>query len=137
MASRDVSDAVEAYLAANFSACPVVAIGGRRAEPPPSRSAFVQVQYPVGFEEQRSIGAPGENWFREEGAIRFVVFSPAGESVTALASLADNLRDLFRNRRFDGVRTFEANPITLDDGSDQPGYLQGSFAVAYEYDITA
>lgn len=136
MASKTVSDAVKAYLAANFSTCPVYELSAQ-FEPPPDGSAFVQVQYPFGREEQMSVGDPGNNWFREEGALRLVVNTPAGDGVAVAAALADELRALFRNKRFDGVRTFEAQPITLDDGSDQLGYFQGSFAVAYEFDITA
>lgn len=136
MASQSAMAAVDAYLSVNFSTCPVYELG-KELEPPPDLSAFVQVQYPLGLEEQMSIGSPGSNRFREEGVIRFVIHTPQSQGVAASATLADELRTLMRNKRFDGVRTFEAPPITLDDGSDHAGYLQSSFAVAYEFDITA
>ncbi len=136
MASLTVSNAVSTYLAANFSTCPVFALN-EQMEPPIDGRAFVQVQYPIALEEQQSIGDPGNNVFREEGAIRFVVNAPVAAGIAEAATLADELRTLFRNKRFDGVHTFEAPPITLDDNSDRAGYFQGSFAVAYEFDIRA
>ena len=136
MPSKAVSDAVDAYLAANFSTRPVYAVN-EQMDPPPDGGSYVQVQYPIALELQQSIGAPGANWFREEGAIRFVIVAPAGSGSGSAMTLADELRGLFRNKRFDGVRTYEAQPVTIDDQSDQPGSFVASFAVAYEYDITA
>jgi hypothetical protein len=136
MPSASVITAVETYLAANFATLPVYTVN-TELEPPPDGSGFVQVQFPFGREEQRSIGDPGNNWFREEGAIRFVLSTPIGEGIAAAATIADELRTLMRNKRFDGVRTYEAQPIVIDDRSDKPGYLVTAFAVAYDFDITA
>lgn len=136
MPSSSVATAVDSYLSANFSTCPVFTLNDG-SEAPADGSNFVQVQYPLGIEDQRSIGAPGANCFREEGAVRFVINTGKTAGSAAVLALADELRALMRNKRFDGVRTFEAPPATLDDESDHPRYFQASFAVAYEFDITA
>lgn len=137
MPSQAVSDAVDSYLSANFSTRPVYSLNTGNMDAPPDGGSFVQVQYPLALEDQKSVGDPGNNWFREEGAIRFVIVASAASGTDETYALADELRGLFRNKRFDGVRTFEAPPVTIDDQSDKSGRFVASFAVAYEYDITA
>lgn len=137
MPSKAVSDAVDAYLTANFSTRPVYAFNGSAMDPPPDGGTYVQVQYPIALEEQMSIGDPENNWFREEGAIRIVITAQSAAGTGETLTVADELRGLFRNKRFDGVRTYEAVPVTFNDQSDRNGSFQASFAVAYEYDITA
>lgn len=136
MASTQVSDAVDAYLTANFSTLPVRKMN-ENLEPPRDKSAFVQVQYPLALEDQKSIGAPGTNWFREEGAIRLVIAVPVGSGLTTARAVGDELRSLFRNKLISGVRTFEAQPVTFDDESDKGGYVLASVTISYEFDLSA
>lgn len=136
MASTQVSDAVDAYLTANFSTLPVRKMN-ENLEPPRDKSAFVQVQYPLALEDQKSIGAPGTNWFREEGAIRLVIAVPVGSGLATARAVGDELRNLFRNKLISGVRTFEAQPVTFDDESDKGGYVLASVTISYEFDLSA
>jgi len=139
MPSKAVSDAVDTYLSDNFTTRPIFPFNGGNTEAPPDGGAFVQVQYPLSLEAQQSVGAPGQNWFREEGAIRFVITAKASSGKDEVMTLADELRGLMRNKRNEigGVRTYEAPPVTFDDQSDQSGSIVASFSVAYEYDIQA
>ncbi|KRE02595.1 hypothetical protein ASE61_15065 [Bosea sp. Root670] len=105
--------------------------------PPADGSAFIAVQFPIASEEQASFGAPESNVFREEGAVRFVICSPRGEGVDPAAALADQLRDLFRNARFGGVRTYAPTSPVFDGRGDDGNYHRASFAVPYEHDIFA
>ncbi len=135
MARKAVMDAVEARLAALWTRCPVA---GNRLEgdTPSGATSFLAVQYPVANEERITVGAPGENVYREEGAIRFVL--NAGREVSSAVALAwaDELASLFRGKIFDGVETFGVSTPALDDRNDRAGYFVLSLAVPYQHDIT-
>jgi hypothetical protein len=97
MALKAVVDAVEARLAANWTLCPVIGANGQ-GETPDDGSAFLTVQYPVANASQTTIGAPGSNVFREEGAIRFVLNVPRGAGLATGLTWADTLAGLFRSK---------------------------------------
>lgn len=135
MASGAVHDAVMARLAA-FTAAPVYG-PNERAEPPADGSAFVLLQFPVASETPASVGSPGANIYREEGAIRFVVHVPRDTGSALANSLCGQLRDLFRDKHFGGVRTFGATPPIINDDNDDGAWCIVSCSVAYEYEILA
>lgn len=134
MPSPTVSAAVTARLAG--FATPVVEMN-RAFEGTPDGSAYVQVQYPIGIETQRTIGAPGSNIFEEEGAVRFVIVGPVNEGIGPVMAIAESLRTLFRNHRNGAVRFYEPQPATFDDDSDKAGAFVASVAVAYDFDLIA
>lgn len=137
MARLAVISAVEARLAANWTLCPI--IGGLSTDDrPPSIDGavapFLAVQYPVANSEQLTFGAPGANFWREEGAIRLVIHVGRQDGATGLA-WADQLAALFRGKDFDGVQTFAPSSPAIDDRNDDGLYLQLSFAVPYHFDF--
>lgn len=135
MASGAVHDAVMARLA-GFTAAPVHGPNTLR-EPPADGGPYVLVMYPAGSETQASIGSPGSNRFREEGAIRFVVHVPRDEGIARAHALGDALRGLFRNYRSGALQCFEATPVTTNEDLDDEAYFIVSTSVAYEFDILA
>lgn len=134
MASKAVVDAVNAYLAANWTALPVIGPNPPSNARPSGRGSFVAVQYPVANREQITVGAPGQNVLREEGAIRLVVHVNVGEGVDQALTRADELSALFTNKRFSGVETFAASPGAFDDRNEDSGYYRVSLVVPYTYD---
>lgn len=136
MACKEVVDAVAARLAALFSACPVVEQNST-ADAPADGGAFVVVQYPVARAEQRSIGAPGSNVFREMGAIRFVIHTPRGSGLGPALTIAGTLTTLFRNASFDGVRCYAPTSPVTDDENDQASMFLASISVPYDFDTLA
>lgn len=136
MASKQVVDAVAARLAASFSSCPVIEQNST-ADGPADGGPFVLVQYPVAQSEQRSIGAPGANVWREMGAIRFVIHTPRGSGLAPALTIAGELAALFRGARFDGVRTYAPTSPTTDDENDQASMFLASLSVPYDFDIHA
>jgi len=134
MASAAVVTAVETRLAANWATCPIRTIN-EDATPPADGGAFLVVQYPVANEEQMSIGSPGANVWREEGAFRIVIHGERGQGKDTYLGWADTLRALFRGKTFDGVQCFEASPATEDQTNEDGNYYKLSFAVAYDYDL--
>lgn len=141
MASAAVMAAVRARIEALWSRTPVRfpneldAVAGAQA--PADGSAFLIVQYPVAVEDQITLGAPGSNVFREEGAIRFVMQVPYGAGLDTYAEWLDELRALFRGKQFDGVTTYAASPAISDDGNDDGNFWALSCAIPYQYDVFA
>lgn len=135
MASLEVMVAVKARLAAGFPSAPVYFPNG--ALPANGVTEYVAVQYPLAGERQASIGAPGSNVFREEGVIRFVIHVRTGLGVDRIGILAGQLRTLFRNARFDGVRTYAPTSPVLDDRADAGSTYRASIAVPYDFDSFA
>lgn len=133
MASAAVMTAVEARLAANWTHTPIVSPNQADQVPPADGTAFLAVQYPVSEETQASIGSPGANVWREEGAFRFVLHLPRGTGLGEWPSRLDALRAAFRGKVFDGVRTYGTNPPG-EDGI-RGAYELHSFSVAYEFDL--
>lgn len=134
MASLAVMNAVRARLAG--FATPIE-WPNEGFETPADGSAFVAVQFPVAIEDQTTFGAPGANVFREEGAIRFVISARRGTGTAHTGAIAEQLRALFRNARFDGVRTYAPSSPVFDDRSEEGAYHRASVAVPYDFDTHA
>jgi hypothetical protein len=103
----------------------------------PDGSPYVTVKYPVAREDQVTIGAPGNNVFRESGVIRLVMSFQTGGGLTQPLALMDRLRALFRGQQFDGVMTFAPSPAIVDPTNYQGGRFKMSSAVPYYLDLFA
>ncbi|MDV2987009.1 UNVERIFIED_CONTAM: phage tail terminator-like protein [Methylobacteriaceae bacterium AG10] len=129
-----VVDAVEARLTEGWTKCPVVGIN-LTGNTPKDGSPFVQVSYPVANGEQLTVGAPGQNVYRETGAFRLVVNARRGRGVADGLAWADELAALFRGKEFGGIQTFAPSSPVIDDRNDEGNYFALSFAVPYQADI--
>ena len=132
MASKAVHDAVNARLEAVWTATPVKALN-QYADPD---TPFLVVEYPYSASEQLTFGSPGNNVIREQGSIRMAFRVETGSGVEDALAWADQLAALFRNQRFDGVRTFVPTTPVFDDQNVQGAYYEVSFAVPYQLDFT-
>jgi hypothetical protein len=138
MAAQPVVDAVESYLAANFTAVPVIGLNNQDT-PPPDGSSWLQVQYPVAKETFIGMANVGSRIFREDGAVRFVLNMPRGTGNKQGGTWIETLRDLFRAATIPVtggdriVRFLEAQPATTGDPVGD--YWSLSFAAAYYFDV--
>lgn len=137
MASLAVMNAVEARLRAGWSRALIVSEANTEGAQPLDGGPYLTVTYPVADETQISVGAPGSNTYREEGAIRFVLSVPFGTGLLQWAAWINELRDLFRGKVFDGIVTWEAPPFAVNDDTENGTRFELSFAVPYRYDIAA
>jgi hypothetical protein len=135
MPAAAVDLAVNARLAAGWSTT-TINLYNIDGDTPPDGSPFVQVDYPVVNEEQITIGAPGNNVFREDGAIRVRLAYPRGSGIREAYQWVDTLRGLLRAAQFSGVNTWAAGGPALDDSADNGNYVILSFIVPYYYDLT-
>ncbi|MDP4024458.1 phage tail terminator-like protein [Methylobacterium sp. NEAU 140] len=134
MALAAVLAAVSGRLAAEWTRCPVRGPNAKSRNTPAADEPFVEVQYPVMTASRISIGAPGANRYRDEGAIRLVLNVVRGKGIDEAAAWIDELRALFRGKSFDGVCTFAPSPPVIDDRNDDGRYYLLSFAVPFEHD---
>ncbi|MCE7028938.1 phage tail terminator-like protein [Jiella avicenniae] len=134
MAHRIVESTIRAHLAANFDGCPVYAKGaiGSRED----GGAFLVVQFPHSSSRQASTGDPGNNFYREEGGVRFVLTVPRTASGIAQGDLwAEQIANAFRGKRIGGLLTFAPTSPVSDDSNDIGGLYRLSFAVPYQFDV--
>ncbi len=132
MARKVVKDAVMARLAANFTAIPVHAPNSLYVTPP---GPFVYVDYPVGSEETLTSGSPGSNLIRDTGTIRFTINSARGFGLDDADGWILTISDLFRNKSFAGVQTWEVSPPATDDSNEEGNYYSTFVSVEYFYDF--
>jgi hypothetical protein len=132
MARKSVVDAVEAYLADNWDACPVIGMN-EGAETPELGTAFIIVQFPVVTTSRFAIN---EGYYREEGAIRLVIQTERGSGTDTPLQYADELAALFRYKSIGGVKTQTPSSPRLDDSNDQGAYFATSLVIPYTFDFT-
>lgn len=141
MASFAVTSAVDALIAANWTHTPIRERNAK-AKIPADGAAFLVVSFPFATETPISIGAPGANIYREEGAFRIALFIPIGRGVNPpeapWAQRLDTLRAALRGQIFAGGAgvIWEAPPPIVNDDNDNGSYYELSFAVPYRYDVT-
>jgi hypothetical protein len=140
MASYAVVDAFASMIEAAWPHTPIKGLNDS-AKVPSDNSAFLTVTFPVAKEEQASVGAPGANIYREEGAAHVCLAIPIGTGInppeSPWAQRIDALRGALRGRSFaDGAGvTWEASPPFVNEQSDRGAYFEMSFAVPYRYDV--
>lgn len=96
---------------------------------------FLQVQYPIANAEQKSIGTPGSNVWRETGAIRFVLGVLRSSGTNQGVGWCDDLSSLFRGKQFGGVNTWAPSSPVIDSSNDLGNYFLLTFAVPYYFDF--
>lgn len=130
MASSTTLAAVDARVALYWSATAYYGINVK-GETPADGAAFLTSQYPLANAEQISVGSPGNQLFREEGGIRFVLSIPRGTGVSSWMGQLEALLANFRAKTFSGVRTFAPTSPVLDDSNDQGSYWRLTAVVPY------
>ncbi|MGE0722821.1 MAG: phage tail terminator-like protein [Alphaproteobacteria bacterium] len=139
MSSAHVAEKVRARLAAAGTGLTIVSDTWLfNDEPAPDDVDYwLAADFPGGIEEQITVGAPGNNVFRESGAFQVHVFAKAGKGDTQLRTYAEAVREAFRASTFDGIRCYGADPAQIGDGDLRGRWLRATVAVEYEYDIYA
>jgi hypothetical protein len=128
MPSKAVADAVEARLAANWTATAVIPYDTQQ-QPPVDAEAFLVVQYPVANGSQPVL----QRHFFEDGALRFVLNVKSGIGLAQGLTWSDTLADLFRRRKFSGIETFDPDAPIIDDNTDDGNWISYAIIVPYRY----
>lgn len=133
MARQSVCDAVEAYLAAHWSEAEIF---GENSEgsTPTDGSPFVVVQYPYVTSRQISVGTPGNNVWRDEGAFRIVIHVERGVGTKVGREWADQIAALFRGKDLGVLRTWAPTAAVTDNRNPAETYYILSFSCPYSHD---
>jgi hypothetical protein len=104
---------------------------------PDVSQGFVVLDFPGGSEDQYTFGAPGLNFWREQGQVTLYVKTRLGAGMTMrnlAESYAGALRSRFRNDRFAaGNGTIRiASTAPMGGGHDEAGLWVEAVALGYE-----
>ncbi len=70
------------------------------AEPPDTSTSYIQLRFEGGSEALAYWGSPGSNWWREEGQVFVDFVVPLGDGREEAERHSRNVREAFRDRRF-------------------------------------
>ncbi len=135
MSSVAVFDALKAFLVAGWSDTPLVFENEDwplDTEP----AAFVYVEIFGGSYAQESVGAPGNNLWRESGSLQMHVFVPNSSGTRTARVHADALADLFKEVEVSGVRFREMSIGAGEPGKQDGNYFPMTVTVDWEFDET-
>lgn len=138
MAHPLVIKAVSDRLAAGFVEpdCPIVGINERPGADR-SRTAFVTLQFPYSTSAPATLGAPGGQWWMEEGAFRFVISMPKGEGLGRGPEWAERIAALFRGQEIDDLVCMASGSATINEDNETQAFFRLSFAIPYEFHFQA
>lgn len=124
-----VTQAFMDRLAAQWTATAVIGLNGVM-ETPSDGSAFVVLAHHEGIELKPS--ATTRRFFKD-GRAELILHIPSGTGLSAGLTLATQLASLFREREFDGVRTFTPSGPLIGDFNDEGNWLALRVLVPYRY----
>lgn len=103
MTAPGFRSAIKAQLAAHWTACPVYDLSDYVAfadVPQGEADAMLLLQFVGGPERLATIGTLESHGWREEGTVYFHLALPTGENSARALALGEELRALFRGKRF-------------------------------------
>lgn len=135
MAHPSVIAAVTQRFEAGFldAACPIRPVNGKPGPDDGARTAFVVLQFPFSNSMPATVGAPGGQWWMEEGAFRFVVSIPKGAGLGRGPEWSEQIAQLFRGEEFGDVVCFAPGSPAVDDRNETDAFFRLSFSVPYEF----
>jgi Bacteriophage related domain of unknown function len=136
MAHPTVVAEVEARLAANWTATPIVpanTLGTTEGLGEP----FVIVDYPVANSERSAVN---DRLYREEGGFRILLYMPRGIGLTQGGTWSEALAAIFRDQKFGAglaLNTLAPDPPITDDASDEGNFFLFATIVPYVFEYRA
>ena len=139
MSSKVVRTAFD-QLITNWGELPIVQIYDPTAFSPPSikTGMFVGVQYTAAVEQNKSLGTPGSNLYRELGSAVIHIVAPNSVTMSDILDKAESLRLYLRGTRFSGLKLFDVDPPHLEAGGGLPklgNWFGAMIAVDYNFDL--
>lgn len=134
MAHSQVVATIEAHVSEAWPHTIVYAEDDNRGVPDDA-SSFLVVSFPWSRSEQASIGAPGQNWWREEGAFVLMLALPRGAGVREGRAWLDGFACTVRGRDIGKVRCRAPQSAVLDDDPADTSHVRITMAVPYLFDL--
>jgi hypothetical protein len=127
MASKAVEDAVDSYLAANWTACPIF-MENSQGDAPDDGSPFLLVDFPVSNTERAAVN---QRLYREEGGARVIINVPRGGGTSLIRQWGEQIAALFRDVRISGINFLVPTEPAPDDSSDQGNYFTAAVVLVF------
>jgi uncharacterized protein DUF4128 len=108
----------------------VILPGNGPVEPPADGSPWTRLQFPAGDQARPIVN---RRLYREEGGFRVVIAVEIGEGLEKASAWAEDIKTLFRDRKFSGVRTFVPGDIYVGDENDEGNYFVTALTVPYAF----
>ena len=138
MASAVPAQAIEDRLRAmNATGFPVFLWEDPNPELSQAEDPFIVLEFPGGSGQQMTIGAPGYNWFEEEGIFLIHVFYPTATATMPIRTALDGLAEIYRAQEFQGVICEAPGPPSSGKGKRQGLWQALAVSVPYHYRIIA
>lgn len=143
MSSLAVRTAIDNYLAANWTATPIVDAENQFSEPPQDLSPWLTIMYLSAIEQQPCLGPLDSNTVRkrEIGNFNVIVFVASGTGTDVALQYAEDVRNLLRGQRgadLNGVKLGTVDPpdtaIPSQAQSSQGNFFGYAVSCEYEYD---
>ena len=99
---------------------------------------FMLVEFPGGQGEQASLGAPGDNWWKEIATFNLHMYYPAGDTADAARAALKDAAAIFRGVSENSI-IYRAPfpPQPGQEGKLYGNWMSLSMSVPYEYRIRA
>lgn len=132
MAHPDAEVAIEARLRTFWADRTAIytANDGQQEQPQDGETSFITLQFPVADVRRWSVG---DRYYREEGGFRIVLSVPQGTGKSQIRTWGEELANLFRDRKFDGVETQVPSSPQIDDREDAGGYFVAYVVFPYTF----
>ncbi|HVI27621.1 phage tail terminator-like protein [Hansschlegelia sp.] len=109
---------------------PLILEPNKDGDAPGDGAPWMRLQFPAASERRPIVN---RRLYREEGGFRIVIAVEIGEGLVKAPAWAAAMKDLFRDRKFSGVRTFAPGDIYVGDENDEGNYFVTALVVPYAY----
>ena len=140
MASYTPAAAIESRLRTEYTDNPIYLWSEVTDAPAATLGPFLVLEFPGGTSEQMSIGAPGSNWWEENGGFMVHIFVPLGShDLNDARQIAETVAAIFRGQEFSGVVCRAPNPPQpmREDKAVPAMYAGLSIFIPYYYRLRA
>jgi len=99
---------------------------------------FMLVEFPGGQSQQASVGAPGDNWWKEIATFNLHMYYPAGDTADAARAALQDAAVIFRGVSENSIiyrAPFPPQPGL--EGTLSGNWMSLSMSIPYEYRIRA
>ncbi|GLK67009.1 phage tail terminator-like protein [Hansschlegelia plantiphila] len=133
MAHPTVISAVTSRLETYWGERSAVFAPNVEGDAPEDGSPYVKLQFPASDQGRPIVN---RRLYREEGGFRVVIAVEIGEGLAKASAWAEDIKSLFRDRKFSGVRTFVPGDIYVGDENSDGNYFVTALTVPYAFTFT-
>lgn len=132
MSSLYVQDQIRAFVAANWTATPIIDAENIFADPPSDLSPWLTMRFDSLPEEAPCLGPRQLVRKRENGSVTLAVYVESGTGNDVALGYAEGVRNMMRGQNIGGIQIWGADPPE----TAVPSQAQASIGNYYGYSVT-